>query len=193
MRIVGVTSYKGGVGKTTTAVHLCANLADLGAVRAIDADPNLSLTKWARRSEFGFEVCSLLQASTKPRVEHLLIDTAARPDREDLADLVAQCDFLVIPSTPDALSLEALLALLKQLEGLRFDRYKVLLTICPSGSSGLQSSRVLEARKVLGSVPVFRQAVRRLVAYQDAAGRGGWVSGGDYAAVSAELRGDLGL
>ena len=42
---ITVASYKGGVGKTTTAVHLAAYLQTLAATLLIDGDPNRSATK----------------------------------------------------------------------------------------------------------------------------------------------------
>jgi len=45
--IVTVTSYKGGVGKTTTAIHLAAYLQRLAPTLLVDGDGIRSATKWA--------------------------------------------------------------------------------------------------------------------------------------------------
>ena len=47
--IVTVASFKGGVGKTTTAIHLAAFLQGYAETLLIDADPNRSAQSWASR------------------------------------------------------------------------------------------------------------------------------------------------
>ena len=48
--IITVTSYKGGVGKTTTAIHLAAYLHRLAPTLLVDGDAIRSATKWSQRS-----------------------------------------------------------------------------------------------------------------------------------------------
>ena len=48
--IITVASFKGGVGKTTTAVHLAAYYQRLDKTVLIDGDPNRSSTAWAARA-----------------------------------------------------------------------------------------------------------------------------------------------
>jgi len=48
--IITVTSYKGGVGKTTTAIHLAAYLQRLAPTLLVDGDAIRSATKWNQRS-----------------------------------------------------------------------------------------------------------------------------------------------
>lgn len=45
--IYAVVNTKGGVGKTTTAVHLVTMLAGLGKTLLIDGDPQASAASWA--------------------------------------------------------------------------------------------------------------------------------------------------
>jgi chromosome partitioning protein len=54
--IITVASFKGGVAKTTTAVHLAAYLQDRSPTLLIDGDPNRSATGWSRRGQLPFKV-----------------------------------------------------------------------------------------------------------------------------------------
>jgi chromosome partitioning protein len=106
--------------------------------------------------------------------EHLIIDTAARPSADELADLVTGCDLLIVPTTPDALSLAALMQTVEALTRLGAERYRVLLTIVPPAPSRDGE----EARTMLAEaeLPVFRRGVRRLAAFGKAALSGRLVS-----------------
>ena len=46
--ILTVASFKGGVGKTTSAIHFAAYLQQQAPTLLIDGDPNRSATTWAR-------------------------------------------------------------------------------------------------------------------------------------------------
>jgi chromosome partitioning protein len=50
--IITIASFKGGVAKTTTAVHLAAYLQDRSPTLLIDGDPNRSATGWSRRASY---------------------------------------------------------------------------------------------------------------------------------------------
>jgi chromosome partitioning protein len=166
--IVTVASYKGGVGKTTTAVHLAAYLQRDKPTLLIDGDPNRSATGWTRRGQLPFRVIDERQTARYAReYKHVVIDTEARPSDDDLRTLIDGCDMLVIPTTPDALSLEALMLTVDSLESIGAESYRILLTIIPPRPSrdGEEARAMLRARKI----PVFKTEIRRLVAFQKAA------------------------
>ena len=99
--------------------------------------------------------------------EHCVIDTEARPEEEDLKALADGCDLLIIPTTPDALALDALMLTVKALDGLRASGYRILLSIIPPRPSRDGD----EARSTLteAGLPLLTRGVRRLVAFQKAA------------------------
>ena len=124
--LVTCTSAKGGVGKTTSAVHIAAVLAKDDKTLLIDGDPNHSALKWAKRGELPFQVVDLIAAPKHTRsIEHIVFDTPARPNSGDLEALVDGCDLLIIPTTPDILSIDATLETVDMLAQLKCDRYHV--------------------------------------------------------------------
>lgn len=166
--IITVASFKGGQAKTTTAVHLSAFFARRAKTLLIDGDPNRSATGWAKRKGLPFMVCDERQAARYSReYEHIVIDTQARPTAEDLQALAEGCDLLIIPCTPDALSLDALFLIVEALEQLGSDRFRILLTIIPPKPS--RDGEDAMAALIDAGLPVFKQGIRRFVAFQKAA------------------------
>lgn len=166
--ITTVASFKGGVGKTTTAVHLATWFAERAPTLLLDGDQNRSASGWAKRGSLPFKVVDERQAARYAReYTHTVIDTQARPTPEDLRILVEGCDLLVIPTTPDALSLDALMLTVGALKNLGAPSFRVLLTIIPPPPNHDGE----EAHKTLAElgIPTFSRGIRRLIAFQKAA------------------------
>lgn len=165
--IVTVASFKGGVGKSTTAVHLGAYFAKKASTIVVDGDPNRSVTSWARKEQLPFRVVDERQAALHARdCEHMIIDTKARPEPEDLKALALGCHLLIIPTTPDPLAMEALMLTVSALKAIGGDRFRVLLTIVPP--KPIPEGEM--ARKALAEagLPLFNGEIRRLMAFQRA-------------------------
>ncbi|HEY9768483.1 MAG TPA: hypothetical protein V6C71_08210 [Coleofasciculaceae cyanobacterium] len=63
-------------------------ISQLGQTLLVDGDPNRSATGWSKRGAFPFKVVDLRQAALySPKYEHIVIDTAARPDENDITSL----------------------------------------------------------------------------------------------------------
>jgi len=166
--IITVASFKGGVGKTTTSVHLATYLAAKAPTLLLDGDQNRSATSWGQRGGLPFKIADERQAARFARdYVHTVIDTQARPTPEDLRVLVDSCDLLVIPTTPDALSLDALMLTVGALKNLGASNFRVLLTIIPPppNHDGNDAHKTLTE---LG-IPTFTGGIRRLIAFQKAA------------------------
>jgi chromosome partitioning protein len=169
--ILTVAGFKGGVGKTTSAVHFAAYLQQKAPTLLVDGDPNRSATTWARYGKLPFKVVDERAAPRYIReFEHIVIDTKARPDEDDLKSLVEGCDLLIIPSKPDLLSLDALRLTANTLKAIGASSYRVLLTIAPPkpSSDGEEAQQALSR----GGYPVLRTIIRRFKAYEDAATEG---------------------
>ncbi|MEO1300040.1 MAG: ParA family protein [Cyanobacteria bacterium J06636_16] len=166
--IVTVASFKGGVGKTTTAIHLAAFLQGNAKTLLIDADPNRSALRWANRGELPFPVIDEWHTDQlSDTFQHIVIDTQARPTQEDLALLTANCNLLILPTTPDILALDALVLMIDHLQSLPATRYGILLTSIPPKPSKAEE----EVRSLLAEarLPVFKQGIQRYAVFQKAA------------------------
>jgi chromosome partitioning protein len=144
---ITIASYKGGVAKTTTAVHLAAYLQRLAPTLLIDGDPNRSATSWARRGAFPFEIVDEREGAYQARrYQHVVIDTEARPGGADFEALAKGCDLLVIPTVPASLDTDALVLTVQAARNLAAAKYKVLLTKVPPPpeTDGRQLRQVLE-------------------------------------------------
>ena len=194
--IITVASFKGGVGKTTTAVHLASYLQKKKPTLLIDGDPNRSATAYTRRGELPFMVVDERGAAKHARdFEHIVIDTEARPEEEDLRSLANCCDLLVIPTTPDAMAIDALLLTVEALKKVGADNYKILLTVVPPrpNRDGEEAREMLAGRKL----PLFKGEIKRLIAFQKASLAGvpvyevsdprAQVAWKDYSAIGREI------
>lgn len=164
MKVLGLLSRKGGVGKTSLAIHLSV-LAQEGAKRVllVDLDPQGSATAWWQAREANApqleattpsELGSLLKTARENGVDLVVIDT--RPSVEaDAVQVAALADYLLIPTRPAIMDLRAILGTLDIVKGGRH-RASIVLNAClpPRGVS--EASSTSDARQALKAfgVPV---------------------------------------
>ena len=116
MKIVSVVSQKGGVGKTTLAVHLAVAAAQAGyTVAIIDLDPQATAAQWSdwRGSENPAVVATpharlipTLTEAEKAGVDLIVIDSPPAADSAAVAAAKA-ADIVLVPTRASAFDLHA--------------------------------------------------------------------------------------
>ncbi len=164
MKVIGLLSRKGGVGKTSLAIHLSV-LAQEGGKRVllIDLDPQGSATAWWQAREASVpqleattpgELDNLLSTARENGIDLAVIDT--RPSVEaDAVQVAALSDYLLIPTRPAIMDLRAILGTLDIVKGGRH-RASIVLNACLAPRGVGEASSTSEARQALKAfgVPV---------------------------------------
>lgn len=196
--IITIAGFKGGVGKSTTAFHLAYYFGGKAPTALVDGDPNRSVTLWASRGSQNFTIVGEHESAKAYREhEHLVIDTKARPDPEDLEALAKGCDLLILPCTPDPLALDAMMQTITALQKVGSAKYRILLTIVPPRPMP-DGDNARQAISHAG-MPLLAAEIRRTVAFQRAALAGmtvdklrtelAYVAWMDYERVGEEIEG----
>lgn len=174
MKVVTLLAQKGGTGKTTLSIHLAVLAASRKKhVVIADIDPQQSASFWKRRREqdnpdvVSLNASSLKQSINsyaKEGVDLLVVDTA--PHSHDDAIIAAKlADFILIPSRPAILDLEAIGSsadIVKNING----KAAIILNACPYPGKTGERAIVREAREALSAygLPVSPVSISNRVA-----------------------------
>ena len=181
-----VFGQKGGVAKTCTSIHLACVWAQQGlSVCVVDADRNRSATAYAARGMLPFEVVPVEAAAKATRHAQVIItDGQASSHEDELKNLSAGADLVLLPTTPQARSVELtveLSSILRQMDTM----HAALLVKVDSRKQRLAQ----EARQILEGfdVDVMQAEIPLLAAFEKAEVEGVCVSN----AVDDRGRADL--
>lgn len=167
--VVALASLKGGVGKTTSAVHIAAHLAYAGErVLLADGDRIRTATAWGRSGNLPFTVGGMASLSQAGKYTAVVIDSRGGLEDADLLDLAESCAALILPSTPDLGGMDGMAQTVEVLRaaGIANTRYAAMLTMVRPGND----RKLADARSALADagIPVLTQTVRLSEAFRDA-------------------------
>jgi chromosome partitioning protein len=158
MKILALSSRKGGAGKSTLAVHLAVAAESRDLVTAIfDLDPQASATLW---SDHRGEPAPAVVAAQAPRLRSLLQQAEAKgadlvildtPPHADgvAADAGAASDAILIPCRPSAFDLDAIGASVRLAQAAKRPCWVVV------NAAPVQGVEVAEMRAALEAGGVF--------------------------------------
>jgi len=163
--IVAVAQRKGGVGKTTLAVSLAAELARRRKdVALVDSDPLGSACHWAGPGNLRFPVYEIALANQtvtdwvrmtgQVAADCVVIDTA--PDDRALGASIALADLVLVPCTPSGLDIEATVRTLEIIDAVRSRRngYPAIILV-----PNRVDTRTLEGRQLVEELTGFGEVV----------------------------------
>jgi chromosome partitioning protein len=186
MMIVAISGFKGGVAKTTTALHLAGYFSTQGETMLVDADPNRSALRFTDLSnELPFTIMpskAAMKHLQQGRFKHVIFDTPGNPDEDDLLEIARGVDLMILPTIPDRMSFDPLLQLEPKLRGAN---YRVLVTIAPSYPER-DGELVREALQEAG-LPTFQTVIHRRAAFKHASNEGRLVQNSEYESLGDEV------
>ncbi len=194
--IITVTSLKGGVGKSTTSVHLAAYFQKTSSTLLVDADPNRSVIEWNARGGLPYAVITERQLAREAgNYDTIIIDTKGRPDPDDLREMIGGSDIIVVPCTAEAQAIATLRTIHEQFSNLATNKYRILLTNIPAYPQ--KDGPLYRALLTELGMPLFSKNIRSLKAFKKASqfgttvdkvkddlGQLGW---GDYEYIGDEI------
>jgi chromosome partitioning protein len=169
--IISLTSFKGGVGKSTLAVNLAGALALNASTTLVDEDPLQSCYQWAKqngRLPMPVVLPDEVQNVDLGAPRYLLVDTEGRPKPEDLSELIRSSTWTLIPCGTSGLEINGTLRLITALRSADAELGKVKVVITKASPVGTIGQQARDALREAG-IPVATSVVRSYVAHQKAA------------------------
>lgn len=163
MQAIALVSQKGGVGKTTLAIHLATAFAAAGYnTLLLDLDPQTSAAEWKDARAAETPPVMAVPASRLPKViedaekigtDVLILDTA--PHSEGTALTAARsANLILVPCQPSIMDLRALRKTAELLEHVRKPTYAVLNGVAPQGTVADEAANAITEQFKLPVAPV---------------------------------------
>jgi chromosome partitioning protein len=152
MRTIALISQKGGVGKTTLAIHLATAFVAGGYnTILLDLDSQASAAEWkdSREAEAPGVMAvppsrlpKVIEESRKIKTDVLILDTAPHSEGTAL-DAARAADLILVPCQPSIMDLRALRKTADLLEHVKKPTYAVLNGISPYGTVADDAARAI--------------------------------------------------
>jgi len=172
--IIAIAQRKGGVGKTTIAVCITAELARRGhGIALVDADPQRSASLWAEPGQLEFPVYEIGLGTDSVAIwtrdvldvqsDLLVIDTA--PNEREMGASIALANLILVPCTASGLDVEATATTLAIIEAVRARRTAPAKVILVPNRVDV---RTLEGRQLVQELKAFGEIVAPAVCARSA-------------------------
>ena len=163
MITVCFVSQKGGVGKTTLAIHLATAMQASGRQTVvIDLDPQTSAAEWkdARQDEMPYVIAvpasrlaKALRTAQENGAEIAVLDTAPHSEGTTL-DAARAADLILVPCQPSIMDLRAMRKTADILNYLKKPTYAVLNEVSAHGTVADEAARAITAQFGMPVAPV---------------------------------------
>jgi len=180
MHTIAIASQKGGVGKSTLAIHLAVAAQTQGFDTLIaDLDEHSqTATEWATERgeetpavvQVDIEDISALKEQAKSEGFDLLIFDCPPYVNEVVAEVTKLADFTLIPSQPEFPPVRTLARVIDKVA----EPYAVVLNACPPKRNGIETGKTKEVRGLLLSneIPASPVSICRRTDMTDALNSG---------------------
>jgi chromosome partitioning protein len=163
MLTIALISQKGGVGKTTLAIHLATAFEAHGRqTLLVDLDPQTSAAEWkdARQAERPYVMAvppsrlnKTLETAREHRAEVVVLDTAPHSEGTAL-DAARAADLILVPCQPSIMDLRAMRKTTDLLNYLKKPTYAVLNEVAPQGTVADEAGKAITAQFGMPMCPI---------------------------------------
>ena len=163
MLAIAFISQKGGVGKTTLAIHLATAFQAAGReTLVIDLDPQTSAAEWkdARAEERPYVMAvpssrlkKTLETAKEHKAEVAILDTAPHSEGTAL-EAARAADLILVPCQPSIMDLRAMRKTADLINHLKKPIYAVLNEVAPQGTVADEAGRAITAQFGIAVCPV---------------------------------------
>jgi chromosome partitioning protein len=174
--IISVAQHKGGVGKTTLAISVAAELHKRGKnVAVIDSDLQRSACHWAEPGKLRFPVYEIALADqavanwirkvNEVATEYGFVVVDSAPGARAYVASIAASSLVLVPCTPSGLDLEGTVSALELVNEMRLKRQGLpRVILVPNRVDG----RTLEGKQLVEELTEFGEAVSPTIGYRSA-------------------------